>query len=147
MHCHITQFCWFKRAVVFERTCFLVMSSKKAKAAAKKVAKQPIQALAALDGFTQSDDEGICGGNDAECEETDLGLVQCEICEFSYHQKTIVNTGSKESPKYRDRSCHAACRWFDRAAVSQGVDVGGLKKKAIESIPPQSPSLPHRRQV
>ena len=59
--------------------------------------------------------------------QADLRQYKCDLCLFTYPQGLVLNVGSKEYPRYRDRPCHAASRWYDKALESQGTTPGQLK--------------------
>ena len=56
-------------------------------------------------------------------------LLQCDICDESWRQHEVTNWGNKDYPKYRDKNCHAASRFYDAAVKSQGQVPGTMKTR------------------
>ena len=65
------------------------------------------------------------GGGGAPCSGIQL---QCDICDFKFPATMMINIASKEYPKYRDKPCVAAAKFYDRAIEASGVVPGEIKK-------------------
>lgn len=55
--------------------------------------------------------------------------LQCVYCLFKYKPGSMINMGTKDHPRWVDKPCHAAARWYDKALVSKGAVPGDMKKQ------------------
>ena len=70
----------------------------------------------------------ITGGSSAKILDNQAACMNCEICGFKWKPSQVLNAGTKDSPKYRDRACHSSSRWTDKALQSQKVDLPNMKR-------------------
>ena len=59
----------------------------------------------------------------------DAANVECDLCKRRWPARFVINIGTRDYPRYRDKPCHASARWFDKALGSQGADLKDIKEK------------------